>query len=62
MQPFQMTAGETLEIKTVWRSTEENQIPSDFSITAAGASGSLTITTSEAGFESDTMPVLGLEP
>ena len=55
-----MTAGETIDIRTVWKFNEET-VPSDFSITAAGAAGNLTLTHT-TGMTSDTMPVLSAEP
>ena len=55
-----MTAGQTIDIKTTWKFNEET-VPSDFSITAAGAAGNLTLTHT-TGLTSDTMPVLGAEP
>ena len=59
LKPFTMTAGETLDIRTVWNFASE-EIPSDFSVIAYAKDGDLTLTHT-AGLTTDVMPVLGAE-
>lgn len=54
-----MTAGQEIEVKTVWNFGAE-EIASDFSVIAYGATGELTLTHSN-GLTTDVLPVLGAQ-
>ena len=54
-----MTAGQEIEVKTVWNFGAD-EIASDFSVIAYGATGELTLTHSN-GLTTDVLPVLGAQ-